>query len=200
MNPTSQPTAAPPQPPPPRPPRPHRRPKLTHTRTSRTPKFPTQEWHLLMEGCPDTPYEGGWYVAKLKFPAEYPFKPPSIFMCTPSGRFATGTRLCLSMSDFHPESWNPGWSVATVAKGLLSFMCEEAVTTGAVVTTRAEKEKLAKDSVAWNMKHGGFAKMFPELDGGLDAIAEVGKKGAREGEEGSDAGGLAAKVDSLGLD
>ena len=76
-----------------------------------------------------------------------------------------------------------------MAKGLLSFMCEEAVTTGAVVTTRAEKEKLAKDSVAWNMKHGGFLKMFPELDGGLDAIAEVGKKGAREGEEGSDAGG-----------
>ena len=35
---------------------------------------------------------------------------------------ATGTRLCLSMSDFHPETWNPGWSVATVAKGLLSFM------------------------------------------------------------------------------
>lgn len=33
---------------------------------------------------------------------EYPFKPPAIMMLTPSGRFATGTRLCLSMSDFHP--------------------------------------------------------------------------------------------------
>jgi hypothetical protein len=64
-------------------------------------------------------------VAKLKFPADYPFKPPSIYMCTPSGRFATGQRLCLSMSDFHPETWNPGWSVATVATGLLSFMCED---------------------------------------------------------------------------
>ncbi len=188
------PTAAPP------PPRPHRRPQLTLPRTSRTPKIATQEWHLLMEGCPDTPYEGGWYVAKLKFPAEYPFKPPAIFMCTPSGRFATGTRLCLSMSDFHPESWNPGWSVATVAKGLLSFMCEEAVTTGAVVTTRTEKERLAKDSVAWNKTHGGFKTMFPELDGGLDAIAERGKKGERECEGGDDAGGLAAKVDTLGLD
>ena len=26
-------------------------------------------------------------------------------MLTPSGRFETGTRLCLSMSDFHPETW-----------------------------------------------------------------------------------------------
>ena len=27
------------------------------------------EWHFLFEGPPDTPYQGGWYVAKLKFPA-----------------------------------------------------------------------------------------------------------------------------------
>ena len=66
------------------------------------------------------------------------------------------------------------------AKGLLSFMCEEAVTTGAVVTTRAEKERLAKDSVAWNKTHGGFKTMFPELDGGLDAIADQREKGERE--------------------
>ena len=43
--------------------------------------------------------------------------------------------------------------------------------------------------------------MFPELDGGLDAIAEVGgRRGHARAREGSDAGGLAAKVDSLGLD
>ena len=143
-----------------------------------------------MEGCPDTPYEGGWYVAKLKFPAEYPFKPPAIFMCTPSGRFATGTRLCLSMSDFHPESWNPGWSVATVAKGLLSFMCEEAVTTGAVVTTRAEPDALVGEGFGGVEQNRTevLKAMFPELDGGLDAIAERGKKG-EQGEEGATPGG-----------
>ena len=27
-------------------------------------------------------------------------------------------------SDYHPETWQPAWSVATVLKGLLSFMCE----------------------------------------------------------------------------
>ena len=36
---------------------------------------------------------------------DYPFKPPSLLMVTPSGRFETGVRLCLSMSDFHPETW-----------------------------------------------------------------------------------------------
>lgn len=56
------------------------------------------------------------------FPREFPFKPPSIYMITPNGRFKTNTRLCLSISDFHPDTWNPAWSVATILTGLLSFM------------------------------------------------------------------------------
>lgn len=43
-------------------------------------------------------------------------------MTTPSGRFQPDTRLCLTMSDFHPSLWNPSWSVATILNGLLSFM------------------------------------------------------------------------------
>ena len=49
-------------------------------------------------------------------------KPPTIRMTTPSGRFQPDTRLCLTMSDFHPSSWNPSWSVSTILNGLLSFM------------------------------------------------------------------------------
>lgn len=69
-------------------------------------------------GAKGSPYEGGYYHGKLKFPPEYPLKPPSILMLTPSGRFKPNTRLCLSMSDFHPESWNPMWSVSTILMGL----------------------------------------------------------------------------------
>lgn len=39
-----------------------------------------------------------------------------------TGRFKTNTRICLSMSDFHAELWNPGWNVETILIGLLSFM------------------------------------------------------------------------------
>jgi ubiquitin-conjugating enzyme E2 J2 len=46
-------------------------------------------------------------------------------MTTPSGRFQPDTRLCLTMSDFHPSLWNPSWSVATILNGLLSFMVGE---------------------------------------------------------------------------
>ena len=32
-------------------------------------------------------------------------QPPSLMLVTPSGRFQPNTKLCLSMTDFHPESW-----------------------------------------------------------------------------------------------
>ena len=41
----------------------------------------------------------------MAWQVDYPFKPPSLLMVTPNGRFETGQRLCLSMSDFHPETW-----------------------------------------------------------------------------------------------
>ena len=35
------------------------------------------------------------YWGRVTFPPQYPFKPPSIQMVTPTGRFATNTKLCL---------------------------------------------------------------------------------------------------------
>jgi ubiquitin-conjugating enzyme E2 J2 len=123
-------------------------------------------WSYLLEGPADTPYEGGWYWGRLKFPKDYPFAPPSILMMTPSGRFETNTRLCLSMSDYHPESWQPAWSLATVLKGLLSFMCEECPTAGAIdpPPSSEERRKLSRNSAAWNRNQVDFTKAFPEFE------------------------------------
>ena len=75
------------------------------------------EWHYVVRGPDDSLYKGGLYQGKLVFPSEFPFKPPSIFMITPNGRFKTDTRLCLSISDYHPDTWNPAWSVSTILTG-----------------------------------------------------------------------------------
>jgi ubiquitin-conjugating enzyme E2 J2 len=44
-----------------------------------------------------------------------------------------------SITDYHPESWNPMWSVGTILTGLLSFMYDSQPTTGSITTTKAEK-------------------------------------------------------------
>ncbi|XAR51307.1 Ubiquitin--protein ligase [Bertholletia excelsa] len=120
------------------------------------------DWHYVLEGSEGTPFAGGYYYGKIKFPPEYPFKPPGISMITPNGRFMTQKKICLSMSDFHPESWNPMWSVSSILTGLLSFMMDNSPTTGSVSTTVDEKQCLAKSSLAFNCKNTTFRKMFPE--------------------------------------
>mmetsp|Transcript_23829 Transcript_23829/g.26439 ORF Transcript_23829/g.26439 Transcript_23829/m.26439 type:complete len:143 (+) Transcript_23829:372-800(+) len=84
-------------------------------------------------------------------------------MYTPSGRFKTDMRLCLSMSDYHPESWNPLWSVKSILIGLLSFMLEEAQHAGSLEGTTEARMVLAKKSLEWNKRSKKFIKMFPEL-------------------------------------
>ncbi|PLB36980.1 cytochrome c/c1 heme lyase-domain-containing protein [Aspergillus candidus] len=89
------------------------------------------------------------------FPPEYPFAPPAIRMHTPSGRFQPSARLCLSISDFHPKSFNPAWEVSTILIGLLSFMTSEEMTTGSVGASEAERRVLAARSRWWNSTGGG---------------------------------------------
>jgi len=115
------------------------------------------EWHYILTGAPNTPYEGGQYWGSLVFPSDYPFAPPAIRMHTPSGRFQPSTRLCLSISDFHPKSFNPAWSVSTILIGLMSFMNSEEMTAGSISGTTAERKWYSARSRWWNSTGGGSA-------------------------------------------
>uniref|UniRef100_K3WBL8 E2 ubiquitin-conjugating enzyme n=1 Tax=Globisporangium ultimum (strain ATCC 200006 / CBS 805.95 / DAOM BR144) TaxID=431595 RepID=K3WBL8_GLOUD len=121
------------------------------------------EWHYVITGTPDSPYEGGYYHGKLRFPPEYPMKPPAVLMLTPNGRFEVNRRICLSMSDFHPETWNPVWAVGSILTGLYSFMLEDQITTGSIETTDEEKRKFAAESLAVNCTNKDFCTLFPHL-------------------------------------
>ena len=118
------------------------------------------EWHFVIKGPKDTPYHGGHYHGKLVFPPDYPYKPPSIMMLTPSGRFRTNMRICMSMSDFHPETWVPAWSVASILNGVLSFMLEETTTVGSMEASADERKRLAKRSHAFNRKTPLFCEPY----------------------------------------
>ncbi|KAK7687661.1 hypothetical protein QCA50_008876 [Cerrena zonata] len=83
-------------------------------------------------------------------------------MLTPSGRFQPDRKICFSMSDFHPGSWNPAWSVATILTGLLSFMLSDEMTTGSVTTSDADKRAYAVRSHAWNLEQRRFKEAFPD--------------------------------------
>lgn len=125
------------------------------------------EWHYILTGPPATPYENGQFWGTLTFPPDYPFAPPAIRMHTPSGRFRCNERLCLSISDFHPKSFNPAWEVSTILLGVLSFMTSEEMTTGSVSASDAERKAYASRT-RWDNSTGGGSSTRT-LDGKVEA-------------------------------
>jgi len=60
-------------------------------------------------------YKGGYYIGKVVCPDTYPKQAPRIDILTDNGHFITEQQgqpgICLSISNHHPESWNPAWKV-----------------------------------------------------------------------------------------
>ena len=54
------------------------------------------------------------------------------------------------------------WSVGTILTGLLSFMYDSQATTGSITSTKADKQRLAKESLQFNVKNPTFRKLFQE--------------------------------------
>ncbi|WVF65297.1 hypothetical protein IAT40_000021 [Kwoniella sp. CBS 6097] len=137
------------------------------------------DWHFIIRGPPDTPYAGGEYHGLIWFPSDYPFKPPDVKMFTPSGRFETGHKICMSMTSYHPSTWNAAWSVATILTGLLSFMLSDEITAGAVRTTDEQKKALAKQSHGFNISNKKFRDIFPTYAGPeMTDLPDMGKTNA----------------------
>mmetsp|Transcript_48896 Transcript_48896/g.98601 ORF Transcript_48896/g.98601 Transcript_48896/m.98601 type:complete len:680 (+) Transcript_48896:81-2120(+) len=143
------------------------------------------EWHFVLHDLPeDTVYKAGQYHGKLYFPERYPFAPPSMIMLTPNGRLETNTKLCLSMTDFHPESWNPAWTVESILLGLLSFMVDgrDPKAVGVLNEPAERRRELAQSSIAFNRSDAEFCELFPELlvAGGPDAALKDGGAAAAQ--------------------
>ena len=105
------------------------------------------EWRFAIRGPDGTDFEGGIYHGRIILPHDYPFKPPSFIMLTPSGRFEINTKVCLSISSYHPEQWQPSWSMRTALTALIAFFPtpgDGAV--GSMVTTSEQRKKLALES------------------------------------------------------
>lgn len=102
------------------------------------------EWQFAIRGPRDTEFEGGIYHGRIQLPAEYPFKPPSFLLLTPNGRFETQTKICLSISNYHPEHWQPSWSVRTALVALIAFMpTSPGGAIGSLDYSKEERKKLA---------------------------------------------------------
>ena len=114
------------------------------------------------------------FVSQL--PPEYPFKPPHIVFLTPSGRFETNTKVCLSFSAFHPELWQPAWGIRLILEALISFLPTPADgAIGALDWPKEERKRYAKLSLNFRCPTCGLcSELLPKLD---QETAAKNKKG-----------------------
>lgn len=68
------------------------------------------EWHFTIRGPENTEFQGGLYHGKIELPPTYPLNPPNFIFLTPNGRFEVNTKICLTITRFHPESWQAVWT------------------------------------------------------------------------------------------
>jgi len=109
------------------------------------------EWHFTVRGPSDTEFDGGVYHGRIILPPEYPMKPPNIIILTPNGRFETGKKICLSISGYHPETWQPSWSIRTALLAIIGFMPTPGQgTIGSLDYPPEERKKLAKKSTSFS--------------------------------------------------
>jgi len=97
-------------------------------------------WYYIVFGLDYKEYTGGFYMGKIICPPEYPAKAPKIIVLTENGRFHTWNEgICLSISDYHPESWNPVWKVNQIVVGLTSFWQTSEDTYGGVYSHEVQR-------------------------------------------------------------
>ncbi|KAI0986849.1 hypothetical protein GJ496_008018 [Pomphorhynchus laevis] len=94
------------------------------------------EWDVLIMGPPDTPYEGGYFKARLYFSPEYPLKPPKMRFITDIWHPNIGLDGIVCISILHEpgedrygyeqacERWSPVHTVETILVSVISLLSD----------------------------------------------------------------------------
>jgi len=108
-----------------------------------------RQWHFSFRGAGEGLYSGGIYHGQIVLPRDYPMSPPGVQIWTPSGRFVPHKDICLSASNYHPESWTPRWSIQGIVNALRLHMLTSPNEIGGMSSTRDETLEYARHSVSW---------------------------------------------------
>jgi ubiquitin-conjugating enzyme E2 J1 len=121
------------------------------------------EWHFTVRGPPETAFAAGLYHGRIVLPPEYPLKAPEIILLTPNGRFEVGTRICLSVTSHHNETWQPSWGIRTILTALVGFMPSKSEGLGALDYPAEDRRALARKSLSFECPRCGArpALQFP---------------------------------------
>ena len=108
-------------------------------------------WKAMIFGPADSPFQGGVFNLTIRFPSDYPFKPPIVTFSTkiyhPNINAAGG--ICL---DILKQQWSPALTISKVLLSILSLLTDANPNDPLVPdianlykTNRAEYEQVARE-------------------------------------------------------
>jgi ubiquitin-protein ligase len=110
-------------------------------------------WHFSIKGPVNSAYEEGVYHGLILLPKNYPAMPPRIQMLTPNGRFITNVDICLSASNYHPETWTPKWTMLSLVNALRLHMLTLANEIGGMISSDEIRKRYATESLMWRQTY-----------------------------------------------
>ena len=80
-------------------------------------------WKATIFGPDDSPYQGGVFELDIRFPIEYPFKPPKIYFITKiyHPNINSNGGICL---DILKEQWSPALTISKVLLSICSLLTD----------------------------------------------------------------------------
>ena len=78
-------------------------------------------WQATVMGPDDSPYAGGLFFLDIRFPKDYPFKPPKVFFTTKiyHPNINAGGGICL---DILKDQWSPALTISKVLLSICSLL------------------------------------------------------------------------------
>jgi ubiquitin-conjugating enzyme E2 J1 len=115
-------------------------------------------WYVLFHGFSGDSDEfvDGEYLCKIVIPAEFPKNPPQFYMLTPNGLYECNGKVCISIGEFHENSYINTLGIAGFTEQLVSgFIGWRTIGAGTRLldSTVAEKKHLASQSKGYNAAH-----------------------------------------------
>lgn len=108
-------------------------------------------WDATIMGPSDSPFQGGVYFLKIKFPGDYPFKPPNVVFTTKiyHPNINDAGAICL---DILKDQWTPALSVGKLLLSICSLLTDPnpsdplmPVIAKQYMTNKAEYEAVARE-------------------------------------------------------
>ena len=80
-------------------------------------------WQATIMGPTESAYEGGVFFLDIKFPKEYPFKPPKVCFITKiyHPNINSSGAICL---DILKDQWSPALTISKVLLSICSLLCD----------------------------------------------------------------------------